>query len=329
MSDPSEYGPPLRGTVRWPRPGSPGSYGYARTPSHHHQGIDLVAPEGRPWLAVADGTIVRVATVPTPGFRGYGKIAVLRHKDESSGEYLYILYAHGQSVTVRVGQHVRRGHELGKVGRSQFARRPTRPEGSMGAHLHLEVSRAPYPQGSEAPTRMDPYALLHGAVPGVPRPVARETTPTPDEQLVAKRDLRLALIQRVVETDVATARFAAQLRAQGHDVVAGLLLGAWSEARARIYALLLVPSRLEQIRDAVRAWLADLDTLAARARTAAPSLADTIETARATLAGIWSRGIDWAESTLGQLATQAARIVVGGSATLLLLIGLLALTKKS
>ena len=280
MTDPvtaaSEYGPPLAGSFNWPRPGGPGSFGVRRSSTHHHQGVDIAVPRGREWLAFADGDVVRVVTSPTPaaGFAGYGRVVVLRHKDRATGREVYALYAHGDSVTVRAGQHVEKGHALGKVGNSQFARRPTRPEGSMGVHLHWELSTHPYPQASEAPTRVDPVAFLrsHGlggmppAPPAPPAPVADRAPPVPDDELMAKRELRQELMARLAATDVRVALVQQQLRTAGHPMVTEALGAAWTPARARLWALLVAPSRLADIHAAVNAWLARIDALAARAR---------------------------------------------------------------
>lgn len=337
MADPNaEYGPPLAGSFNWPRPGSPGSFGYRRSASHMHAGVDIQAPEGRPWKAVADGVIRNVVTAPGTGFAGYGRAVVLEHVDGRSGRPVFFLYAHGQSVTVAPGQVVTKGQELGKVGRSQFARRPTRPEGSMGPHLHFEASTHSYPQGAEARTRVDPGVLL-GAYPRPstppatppppPAPRPSPTTPAPEDlvtpdgagELLAKQQLRVRLMARLIQTDVEVNRIQRQLVAAGHPIVASGLGALWSQSRGRLWPLLNRSSRLEEIRAAVLEWLERIETAARQAAAAVPEgMRAAVEAIRARLRAIWEAGIDWAEGTARELAQQAAVVIVGGSVTLFL-----------
>ena len=330
MSDPNaEYGPPLAGQFRWPRPGTRGAFGFRRSASHMHAGIDIQAPEGRPWLAVADGVVRHVVTEPGSSFAGYGRALVLEHLDRRSGRPVFFLYAHGQGVTAHVGQVVVKGDELGKVGRSQFARRPTRPEGSMGPHLHFEASTHSYPQGAEARTRVDPQHLL-GIVPRPttpPAPVA--ATPdrtadvvTPDAQgeLLAKQALRVALMARLIRTDL---EVAAVQRRLGAGVASSTLGVLWSQSRGRLWPLLNRSSRLEEIRAAVLEWVERIETAARQVAAAVPeTMRATVETIRARLRAIWEAGIDWAEGTARELAQQAAAVVAGGSMVLVLLAAL-------
>jgi len=182
MADPSiEYGPPLEGEIFWPRPGGDGAFAAQRTLTHMHQGIDIKPLScrgsggsrdcgvGTPWLAVADGIIRMASNVRMAGMGGYGRVAVLEHKDRETGRYVWMLYAHGLEVTAVQGSHVSRGDVIGKQGQSEFSAHPNRPEGTMGSHLHFETALHPYPQrGPETPVRFDPYILLRD-VPGVPQ----------------------------------------------------------------------------------------------------------------------------------------------------------------
>lgn len=89
-----------------------------------HSGIDLTARQGTPIYATGDG-VVRVAGRNPQGYGGYGVVAVVDH-----GFGFMTLYAHMASVKVRVGQHVKRGEQLGTVGSTGM---------SSGSHLHYEV----------------------------------------------------------------------------------------------------------------------------------------------------------------------------------------------
>lgn len=90
-----------------------------------HSGIDLAAHPGTPVYATGDG-IVRVASYNPQGYTGYGIVIILDH-----GFGYHTLYAHMQKATVRAGQRVKRGEQIGTVGSSGM---------SSGSHLHYEVS---------------------------------------------------------------------------------------------------------------------------------------------------------------------------------------------
>ncbi len=85
----------------------------------HHDGVDLAAPIGTPIYAVLSG---RVAFADS--FGGYGKLVVLIHPDGKTSHY-----AHCRSINVRVGDLVKRGELLARVGRTGAA---------TGPHLHFE-----------------------------------------------------------------------------------------------------------------------------------------------------------------------------------------------
>lgn len=148
-----------------PRGGKLG-FGYQRTATHRHQGIDLPRPEGTPVRAAAAGRVTHASDVWEPGFSGYGAHVVIEHDDGT-----FTLYAHLQRVDVARNEPVEAGEQIGTVGRTEFARNDHGSMLSSGPHLHFEVSPAPYPQGSEAP-RIDPLGWLHGAV----SPAASGTT---------------------------------------------------------------------------------------------------------------------------------------------------------
>lgn len=131
------------------------SFGYRRSATHVHRGIDLVAPEGTPVYAAMGGHVEHASAVWVPGFTNYGAHVVLAH---AGG--IRTLYAHLQTVLVKPGALVARGQQIGTVGRTQFAA-PEHTSLLKGAHLHFEVSPRPYPQDSEA-TRLDPVAWLRG-----------------------------------------------------------------------------------------------------------------------------------------------------------------------
>lgn len=124
------------------------SFMFQRTPTHHHRGVDLVAPAGTPVVAIADGVIEHAVTVSgTPGFRGYGHVIVL-HVD---GGNMRALYAHLSDVGVVKGQRVTKGEVIGTVGKSEVEH--------SGAHLHFELAGRAYPMPAEH-ERIDPAVFF-------------------------------------------------------------------------------------------------------------------------------------------------------------------------
>ena len=92
-----------------------------------HGGVDIVKPEGHstgtPVIAAAAGRV----TVAQNGYRGYGHTVVIDH-----GNGLQTRYAHMKpgSITVRVGQTVAQGQQIGQIGSTGNV---------TGPHLHFEV----------------------------------------------------------------------------------------------------------------------------------------------------------------------------------------------
>ena len=85
-----------------------------------HQGIDLAAPVGTPIQASEKGRVVY------SGWKqGYGNFVAVDH-----GHGMETHYAHCSKVLVHVGQEVRKGQMIAKVGNTG---------NSTGPHLHFEV----------------------------------------------------------------------------------------------------------------------------------------------------------------------------------------------
>ena len=120
----SEY---IGGEMAWPVPG------YTRITSNYgmrthpitgvyklHTGVDIGAPMGASFIAANDGVVTK-ASFNT----AYGNMVIIDH-----GGGVSTLYAHGSEILVTVGQTVKKGDSILKVGSTGY---------STGAHAHFEV----------------------------------------------------------------------------------------------------------------------------------------------------------------------------------------------
>jgi murein DD-endopeptidase MepM/ murein hydrolase activator NlpD len=87
-----------------------------------HSGIDLRAPRGTPVKASSHGRVIFSGRKS-----GYGKIIIIAH---AGG--VETTYAHNSRNLVKVGQRVKKGKVIAKVGRTGNA---------TGYHLHFEIRR--------------------------------------------------------------------------------------------------------------------------------------------------------------------------------------------
>lgn len=85
-----------------------------------HRGVDWKAPLGTPVLAAGNGTILEAGTKEK-----YGNCIIILHD-----EIYQTLYAHLESIDVKVGEQIVAGQQIGAVGNSGL---------SLGSHLHYEV----------------------------------------------------------------------------------------------------------------------------------------------------------------------------------------------
>ena len=85
-----------------------------------HTGIDIPASFGQPVVAAADGKVITAGWV-----NGFGNTVMIDH-----GSGYVTLYGHNSSVTVTVGQMVKRGSQVAKIGSTGY---------STGNHCHFEV----------------------------------------------------------------------------------------------------------------------------------------------------------------------------------------------
>ncbi len=94
---------------------------YGTKDGAHHDGIDILAPEGTPVKAADNGKVVFVDN----GMRGFGNIVILKHRDD-----FFTVYAHNKENLVRDGDDVTKGDVIAKVGSTGNA---------TVCHLHFEV----------------------------------------------------------------------------------------------------------------------------------------------------------------------------------------------
>ena len=117
----------IGGELEWPVPG------YTRITSKFamrvhpitgqyklHTGVDIGAPEGANFVAANDGIVVKAELNAA-----YGNMVIIDH-----GGGISTLYAHGSAILVEVGQSVKRGDSILKVGSTGY---------STGTHAHFEV----------------------------------------------------------------------------------------------------------------------------------------------------------------------------------------------
>jgi murein DD-endopeptidase MepM/ murein hydrolase activator NlpD len=88
--------------------------------SRMHHGTDVGTPIGTPVVASNDGTVTVASFVD-----GYGNVVYLKHPDGFETRY-----AHLDSFSVRTGQVVKQGQEVGKSGNTGVG---------SGPHLHWEI----------------------------------------------------------------------------------------------------------------------------------------------------------------------------------------------
>lgn len=114
-----------------------------------HDAIDIMAPDGTPVLAAADGTIEKL-------FYSKGGGGITIYQRSADGRWIYY-YAHleGYAPGLGEGQRVKQGQIIGRVGHSGNAS----PE---GPHLHFAINRMEPGQKWYQGEPINPYPLLAG-----------------------------------------------------------------------------------------------------------------------------------------------------------------------
>ena len=117
----------MKGKLEWPVKGPvTGGFGKSKHPEFSaevfRKGIDIEAPIGEEIRAVEKGTVVFAER-----FSGYGKMVIVDH----GGRY-FSVYAHLSEILTKIGDVVKRGETLGRVGDS---------ESLAGSRLYFEMRK--------------------------------------------------------------------------------------------------------------------------------------------------------------------------------------------
>jgi murein DD-endopeptidase MepM/ murein hydrolase activator NlpD len=115
------------------------TFGAFRADTGSHQGADIFAATGTPVVAVCDGALNRVGTLPISGNRLWVKCT-------EAGDSFFYAHLSAFATDTRSGLHVKAGQVIGFVGSTGDAEQ-TPP------HLHFEV----HPRDGKA---VDPYPFL-------------------------------------------------------------------------------------------------------------------------------------------------------------------------
>ena len=108
-----------------------------------HEGIDISGTgHGSPIYSAGDGTVVECA-LGTGAQWSNGNYAIISHANN-----IYTIYAHMSSLNCSVGQQVRKGQMIGRMGATGYA---------TGTHLHFGVSMG-YPYHGSYKF-INPYSL--------------------------------------------------------------------------------------------------------------------------------------------------------------------------
>lgn len=124
------------------------TYTHARSGGRTHDAIDIIAPEGTPVYATADGIIEKLFNSVRGGITAYERSA--------DGNWIYY-YAHLASYApgLAEGQRVKRGQFIGRVGHTGDA-------SAAGPHLHFAINKMAAGEKWWHGTPVNPYPLLAG-----------------------------------------------------------------------------------------------------------------------------------------------------------------------
>ncbi|MCL4871222.1 MAG: M23 family metallopeptidase [Anaerolineae bacterium] len=117
---------------------------YAQFGLPGHEGLDIMAPTGSRIFAVAPGRVSKVDTVASN--HPYGNYVHVDHRDGYT-----TIYAHLESISVRLGQEVSAGTEVGRADNTG---------NSFGSHLHLTLRKTGAKVGNWPAGIIDPTPFI-------------------------------------------------------------------------------------------------------------------------------------------------------------------------
>lgn len=142
-----------------PVPGGRLTSAFGQRGPRFHEGIDIAAREGTPVRAVLPGVVI--AVMRSGQWNLYGNTVVVNHGPRLGTRSLVSLSAHLASASVRVGDRVALGAELGTVGRTAGLKTdPSHVFDVSRAHLHLEFFDAQGAAWSLSAPRVDAGQVL-------------------------------------------------------------------------------------------------------------------------------------------------------------------------
>jgi murein DD-endopeptidase MepM/ murein hydrolase activator NlpD len=120
-----------------------------RASGRTHDALDIMAEEGTPVIAAADGTIEKL-------FFSKGGGGVTIYERSTDGKWMYY-YAHLQAYSpgLHEGQRVEQGQVIGRVGHTGDA-------SASGPHLHFAINQMAAGQRWWEGNPINPYPLLAG-----------------------------------------------------------------------------------------------------------------------------------------------------------------------
>ena len=124
------------------------TFDQARTQGRRHDAIDIMAAEGTPVIAAADGTVEKMFNSVRGGITIY---------ERSPDQKWVYYYAHLSAYApgLHEGQQVRRGEVIGRVGHTGDA-------SAAGPHLHFAINQMAPGERWWNGTPINPYPLLAG-----------------------------------------------------------------------------------------------------------------------------------------------------------------------
>jgi murein DD-endopeptidase MepM/ murein hydrolase activator NlpD len=117
--------------------------------ARRHDAIDIMAPEGTPVLAAAEGTVEKLFFS-----KGGGGLSIYVRSPDQRWTYYYA-HLQGYAPGLAEGQRVRRGQVIGRVGYTGNAN-------PAGPHLHFAVNQMQPGEKWHQGTPTNPYPLLAG-----------------------------------------------------------------------------------------------------------------------------------------------------------------------